>query len=309
MTTGTPTHCPICLRPADRSWHVSDDPWVIGLQCAVCGKFEAAHLFMITQLKQLAPDDRRRAGLSAYVREANRAEDTPRLTDENWRGHADAYVHSSVGAKLRRLLELAAQRTTRAGEPIMIYQALDYPLVHALEAELSFLLTTLIEQGLLVRKGVEAVVVTAKAWEQLEPLRGGGQSGACFVAMSFADELNPAYDEGIKPAVQSDCGFDDIRVDRVEHVENINDKIIGDIRRSQFLVADFTRHPPGVYFEAGFALGLGKLVIWTCRANDFKDHVHFDTRPYNHILWNDEHDLRAKLRDRIRALVPNAKSA
>jgi nucleoside 2-deoxyribosyltransferase len=66
----------------------------------------------------------------------------------------------------------------------------------------------------------------------------------------------------ILPAVATDCGFDVIRLDRVEHSENINDRILTDIRRAQFIVADFTFHPPGVYFEAGFALGLGKLVIW-----------------------------------------------
>ena len=49
----------------------------------------------------------------------------------------------------------------------------------------------------------------------------------------------------------------------MEHVENINDKMLADIRRAQFVVADFTHHPNGVYFEAGFALGLAKLVIWT----------------------------------------------
>jgi hypothetical protein len=59
----------------------------------------------------------------------------------------------------------------------------------------------------------------------------------------------------LKPAVEQDCGIDVIRVDREEHVENINDKIIVDLTRSQFVVADFTHHPNGVYFEAGYALG------------------------------------------------------
>jgi nucleoside 2-deoxyribosyltransferase len=99
-----------------------------------------------------------------------------------------------------------------------------------------------------------------------------------------------------------------IRVDRVEHSENINDKIIADIRRAEFVVADFSFHPAGVYFEAGFALGLHRLVVWTCRQDEFKtDKVHFDTRPYNHIVWETEADLREKLTARVRALVPNAK--
>jgi hypothetical protein len=96
----------------------------------------------------------------------------------------------------------------------------------------------------------------------------------------------------------------------VEHAENINDRMLSDIRRAQFLVADFTHHRNGVYFEAGFGFGLGKTVIWTCRTGDFMhDKVHFDTRPYNHIVWSSFEELRAKLANRIRAVVPNARLA
>jgi len=67
-------------------------------------------------------------------------------------------------------------------------------------------------------------------------------------------------------------------------------------------VADFTGSRGGVYFEAGFALGLGIPVIWSCRKNDVKK-VHFDTRQYNHIVWNDSSDLYRQLRDRIEATI------
>jgi len=171
---------------------------------------------------------------------------------------------------------------------------------------MDYLVKALVDQGYLHGLPPE-VVVTPKGWERLEPTGAGGVAGTCFVAMSFDSELDAAYDFGIEPAIHEDCGFDVIRLDRVEHVENINDRIIADIRRSQFMVADFTRHPAGVYFEAGFALGLGRLVFWTCRRQNFKEQVHFDTRPYNYILWDSENELRERLRDRVRALIPNAK--
>jgi hypothetical protein len=43
-------------------------------------------------------------------------------------------------------------------------------------------------------------------------------------------------------------------------------------------------------------------VIWSCRA-DCIDHVHFDTRQFNHIVWNDAAELRVKLSNRIRAVI------
>ena len=101
-------------------------------------------------------------------------------------------------------------------------------------------------------------------------------------------------------------GFRPLRIDRKEHVNKIDDEIIAEIRRSRFLVADFTCHPGsprgGVYFEAGFALALGKPVIWTCR-NDLIEHVHFDTRQFNHIVWASAEDLAERLRNRIGAVI------
>jgi hypothetical protein len=58
----------------------------------------------------------------------------------------------------------------------------------------------------------------------------------------------------------------------------------------------------GVYFEAGFAQGLGIPVIWTCRSDQIS-HVHFDTRQFNHILWTTPEDLKVRLFNRIGAVV------
>src|SRR5262249_31088285 len=132
--------------------------------------------------------------------------------------------------------------------------------------------------------------LTAQGWAALSPSSAAGIPGTCFVAMSFDPELMPIYTDGIKPAID-DCGFSVTRVDRVEHNDNINDRIIADIRSCQFMVADFTQHKAGVYFEAGYALGLGRNVIWTCGETDFK-RAHFDTRSYNHIVYNSTAHLR-----------------
>jgi hypothetical protein len=87
-----------------------------------------------------------------------------------------------------------------------------------------------------------------------------------------------------------------------EHANKIDDEIIAEIRRSAFLVADFTGHRQNVYFETGFAIGLGLQVIWTCR----KDHIpelHFDIRQYNCIDWEDEAQLARRLQRRIEAIL------
>ena len=58
----------------------------------------------------------------------------------------------------------------------------------------------------------------------------------------------------------------------------------------------------GVYYEAGFAHGLDIPVIFCCR-KDVLEKVHFDTRQYNHIVWEKPEELREKLANRIAAVI------
>jgi nucleoside 2-deoxyribosyltransferase len=144
--------------------------------------------------------------------------------------------------------------------------------------------------------------LTLRGWNRAAELRKTGiSSSRAFVAMSFAKELDPAYDDAIAPAL-TDAGWTPVRLDRLEHNDRIDDRIVGEIKRSGMMVADFTGNRPGVYFEAGLAAGLGLPVIWTVRDTDLAD-VHFDTRQYNHIVWMDPSELRSRLHDRVLATV------
>jgi nucleoside 2-deoxyribosyltransferase len=113
-----------------------------------------------------------------------------------------------------------------------------------------------------------------------------------------------AYEKGIAPALEQ-AGYQPTRIDLQEHNDKIDDRIIAEIRRCGLLIADFTGQRGGVYFEAGFAMGLGLPVIWTCRSDDVGD-LHFDTRQYNHIVWDDPQDLKNKLLNRILATLPKS---
>jgi hypothetical protein len=128
--------------------------------------------------------------------------------------------------------------------------------------------------------------------------------------MWFDESTNAAYEHGIMRAIQ-EAGYIPRRIDRVETTGKIDDEILSEIRKSRFLVADFTGQRQSVYFEAGFALGLGRTVIWTCQEEEIAD-LRFDTRQYAHIPWNTPEELRERLRRRIEAVVgpgPHAQGA
>ncbi len=130
-------------------------------------------------------------------------------------------------------------------------------------------------------------------------------SSDAFVAMWFDKAMDLAWIEGIDPGIRN-AGYRPVRVDQQEHVGKIDDQIIAEIRKARFVVADFTQGDSGarggVYYEAGFAHGLGIPVIFTCRA-DALGKVHFDTRQYNHIVWETPEELREKLTNRIEAAI------
>ena len=154
--------------------------------------------------------------------------------------------------------------------------------------------------------GNENIHLTFKAWTYIEERRARQTASVqCFVAMWFAPEMEGVYEKGFAPAI-CESGYRPMRIDQKEHINKIDDEIIAEIRRSRFLVADFTsefnKPRGGVYFEAGFALGLNIPVIWTCR-EDLVDQLHFDIRQFNQIVWSDPGDLYQKLKNRIGAVL------
>ena len=170
--------------------------------------------------------------------------------------------------------------------------------------ELQYLTDYLIEKGLLIKsdEAVIALIVTVSGYGHLADLETvKTDSSQAFVAMWFDESLYPAYDEAIEPAIK-DAGYSPLRIDNTDFLGNIPDRILAEIRRSRFIVADFTQGDKGncggVYYEAGFARGLGISVISTCRKDTIGD-VHFDISQDNHILWETPIELKERLTFRI----------
>lgn len=178
-------------------------------------------------------------------------------------------------------------------------------------SEMVFYLFTLYHQGLI--SGTDAsshdgidfigIELTFNGLSRVIELNESGkESDKCFVAMSFSKDLSSTR-ESIKSAIDQ-AGYKSILIDEI-HIDadmTINDSIIAEIRKCRFLVADFTQHNHGVYFEAGFALGLKRPVIYLCHSDDFSK-THFDTNHYPHIIYKDLTELVEKLKTKIEAWI------
>lgn len=265
-------------------------------------------------LQDLLPRDK--AKLTSWLAEQRRlGENAPLITNDTL-DTVRSLPDPTVLERRDRALECLAQKSPTLGSWIKTHGVVDgemktvyNDLVVATgsqtKQEAEALLKFLSHAGFTTESAL-GVSITFEGWSHLENQRADQLATVqAFVAMWFDPALMEAYRDGIAPAV-TECGYRPIRIDEKQHINKIDDEIISEIRRSRFLIADFTserdRPRGGVYFEAGLAIGLNKPVIWTCR-QDMIDQVHFDTRQFNHITWVSPSDLRQKLRARIGAVL------
>ena len=278
------------------------------------GKYCVVDEWAVTKIRRLE-DDRERARLTSWLVEQRRlGVEYPEITSNNIESLLQRPA-LPVHIRADGLLRYVQENTQRIGEPLLAGDFDDLPGMLAYtesvdKGELFYLTSYLIDQGFLKtsNEAVIALIVTVDGYGHLAKLEAvKTDSPQAFVAMWFDDSLLPTLNEGIKPAIE-DAGYKSVRIDDQVFPGKIDDQIIAEIRRSRFVVADFTYGKDGarggVYYEAGFAFGLNIPVIFTCR-KDLINNVHFDTRQYPHVVWemNDLEGFKKRLTDRIGMLI------
>lgn len=138
--------------------------------------------------------------------------------------------------------------------------------------------------------------------EYIESLAQTNENSKNVFAAFYFKELKEIFDNDVKEIVE-ELGLNYTRVSSstTDTNKTINDEIIGKIKSSKILIADFTGQRNSVYFEAGLAMGLNIPVIWTCKKEEVEN-LSFDTRQYPHILWETKEDLKEQLRNRIKTI-------
>ena len=135
------------------------------------------------------------------------------------------------------------------------------------------------------------VNLTLEGWERYEAeKRSKFRGNYGFIAMQFNDtELDPFIANTVKPFVKEDTGYDLVDMRDVSRAGIIDNIMRVRIRGAAFVIADLTHDNCGAYWEAGYAEGLGKPVIYICeRAKFKKDGSHFDTNHCTTVRWSKE---------------------
>jgi hypothetical protein len=146
-------------------------------------------------------------------------------------------------------------------------------------------------------KSADQYVLTMPGWAVYEAEKKGQIAGRYgFMAMQFDDpDLQPIFKDIIKPRVKGATGYDVVEVREKSRAGVIDNIIREEIRNAAFVLADLSHGNNGAYWEAGYAEGLGKPVIYLCEQNAFdKTKTHFDTNHCTTVMWSKgEEDLFA----------------
>jgi len=295
-------NCPLCRQSSGFEALSALVTWPRILKCDRCGTFQVDEGFLMVAHHHSAFPL-----LSGLARERHEHAEQLKITIENYE-ELQRQAPITAMEKARKLLQAIAFKNQPMDQPVLLDPSSDYTLAYCIsKGELSYIL-----QGLHKFEWIETINqthmasskyayrLTIKGWEEIDISRSS-TSAQGFVAMWFDPKMFSFYVEGFDPAITA-AGYKPFRIDNKEHNDKVDDLIIASIKESRFVVADFTGHRSGVYFEAGFALGLGLPVIWSCE-KDQVEGLHFDIRQYNCVIWNNAPELLEKLTNRIRATI------
>ncbi|MCA1929238.1 hypothetical protein [Rheinheimera sp.] len=322
----TTIQCPICeLDNCEKREDICNDQ--VHFICGRCGKFKlTGSLDASIQNYIQSADDRWK--LSYWLRSNESDNQEQALNSLTIKAILERKL-PSLTEQFDLLLKWLASKSSDHGAAVEAYKNLDFVVIGAKSAE-SFVYVTeaLKERGLLKETSRPTIMigrrdrekatfnevgmlltVTFNGWEHLNKISNAAKSyHRAFMAMKFGDqELDTIVSEHFKPAAEQ-AGFTLLRLDDNPIAGLIDNRMRVEIRSADFVIADLSHDNLGAYWEAGYAEGLGKPVIYTCKKEKFAEKsTHFDTNHHLTIQWDAGDPFKAaeELKATIRATLPH----
>lgn len=317
MTTNL-THCPICGFHKFEKYEHNSGRDVYFIKCERCGEFEASW-----ELLQDFQDVKRRVGEVGYILSGLARElyetggKRPIFLTKNIEETLKHYLIpdiSSIEEKIQKFLQRLREKTEYFGQEIELGDIETVvPLVYAKNSKELLALFTLMTEKRLAKIGtiqnadgtrMVKIMLSANGWNITNSLeKRNKESDRGFIAIWFDDSMNESI--GAIEAAIKECNFKPICI-RDEHFsEKIMDKALGEIRKSRFVIVDLTGNRGSVFFEAGFAYGLGIETIYVYQEQDGEEKfpLEFYARHYQCYKYKTSSELREILKNAINARI------
>ena len=310
-------NCPVCNTPLLTSPSAPDGRDATRFSCPRCGRFVLTRTLIATLPGILASATDASAKLSHALRRAQEVNSEVLFST--------ATIEEVLKRPLPRpqqqadlLIRWLAQTLPGPGELVDISPRTHAGIIGAKsDSGFALVLDHLFAIGLLTghqlktigAQGNAKATLSFRGWTYYEDLAKGSVAyRKAFMAMKFGDPMvEKLLSNVLKPAAKL-AGFDLFKLDDVPKAGLIDDRLRVEIQSSDFLVADLTHDNLGAYWEAGYAEGLGKPVIYTCERTKFEEtKTHFDTNHHLTIVWDAAAPeiTASALKATIRATLPH----
>ena len=328
--------CPVCQNADGGSCYLNycpnDTPNSIleDFNCDICGRYLLQQHLQLCIKDYLKPAQR--ALLSHRLCTAESREDNLPLITKEWLHRLLENTLPNPLAQAANMIRYIGDEVSQSGKAIEQFPVNFHAVIGALNRESAIrLVKELEERKLLVTDGIGTAVRSDSAgrphrefanitlgldgWEQYEAEKRGQFSGNYgFIAMKFNDpDLEDFVRDIVKPAVKEGIGYDLVDIRDVSQAGVIDNIMRVQIRDAAFVIAELSHDNLGAYWEAGYAEGLGKPVIYICEQKKFDEKsTHFDTNHCTTVLWprdNDENfkkELIATIRRSLDLFAPTA---
>lgn len=321
--------CPICNLKVPEPTHYKDKKGkgMHTYSCPRCGEYDIATFFEEGLSNVLKKDNKKIATLSHWIRLKHESIMKEIPTEGSYKNPIklnQELVESIIKNPPPNPAEQADNFVRWVGDNIeygMHYIEVRKPVIEAIigaknESDFYFIFSHLKNKGIILTEShvgggatiAADVTLSFSGWEYYEELkRGDVDSRKAFMAMKYGDEqLDKIFKEVFKPAVKK-TGFELFILPERLKAGLIDDRLRVEIQTSRFLIADLTHENAGAYWEAGYAEGLGKPVIYTCEKVKFEEQkTHFDTNHHLTVRWdaNNPSEAAEELKATIRATLP-----
>lgn len=296
--------CPLCQSSLDRQVDLLfTKPKRVS--CSNCGNFVVPLEFYSDWIETARLKLRDLATLSYAIRRLQRdGELAPLIVETTAKELLDATTLPNALGQIDNLVLFLGQTLTEPGATIDLIpsnlravlgavsnEGAEWVIDQAIARDLVQAPNGGIFRADMTTSGFADATLSIAGWERFETLltQVVGSKRA-FMAMQFGDaELDRVFRDCFKDAAKR-AGFDLMRLDEEPRAGLIDDRLRLELRSSRFVVVDLTHGNMGAYWEAGFAEGLGRPVIYTCKRSVFDDprtKPHFDTNHYLIVLWDE----------------------
>jgi len=306
--------CPVCEEPLNSEPRFEPNSNNARYECANCGTFVITALAANEMDAILKKNQIARTILSHTLRKMQ-ANGTPLLTENLFKKIIERPLPTAP-EQCDNLILWFGNNLSYSGHRVWINPTTHRAVLGAVNAyAFGQVILHLEKKGLLefdmIKNGLfnAHATLSVDGWAYYDKLRQKNpQSRVAFMAMQYGNQdLDRLVKDVFKPAV-SKTGFDLRRLDENQRAGLIDDRLRVEIRNARFMIADLTDDNQGAYWEAGFAEGLSKPVIYICEEKKFKEKkTHFDTNHHLTVRWDKDspQDAAEELKATIRATLPD----